>query len=1035
MSISSHFIERPVATSVLMALILAVGTAAYPFLPTAAIPQIDFPTLQVNANLPGASPETMATAVAQPLERQFSQIPGVIQMTSTSVLGSTSVTLQFELDRNVDGAAQDVQSAINAANGQLPRTMPAPPSYQKVNPADAPISGFGFYSDIIPMTQIDDYAENLVLQQVSQLPGVGGANVMGQQKPAIRIQIDPIKLAATGLSLEDVRTQISNASTNSPKGNIEVGVRGYTIFANDQITQAEPFNDVVLAIRNGAQVKISDVGHAVAAAENTKTGAWNFEGKPMIGSFIRKQPGANVLETGARVDETVARAMQLLPPSLHIYRYIDRMQTIRASVAEVKYTLILTAILVVLVIFIFLRNIWATITPALAIPLSIIGTFAGMYLFNYSIDNLSLMAMTIAVGFVVDDAIVMLENIYRHIEEGMSPMEASIKGSAEIGFTIISMSLSLVAVLIPLLLMGGVIGRLFHEFAMTVSMTILISGIVSLTMTPMLCSRFLRHETGEHGKMYRVIEAGFQGMFDFYCRTLDIALKNQRAIFALFVATVAVSGILFVLVPKGFFPNQDVGSISAVTEGAQDISFAELSRLQEEARDIMARDPGVETTGSAAPFGGSPNSGRIFILLKPHRERDSAYAIIDRLRPQLANIPGLKVYLQVPQDINIGGRPTRTQYQYTLQDADADELNLWAGKMVTAMSTLPQLRDVASDQQMGASTATLTIDRSKAASYGIQPQLIDDTLYDAFGQRQVGQYFTQVNTYHIILEVLPAMQADLRTLDKIFVKSPTNNQQVPLSTFVKLDTKPVSSLSINHQGQFPAVTISFNLATGVALGDAVEAIQAQRIAMGAPSGLNDTFQGTAKAFQDSLVTQPYLVAAAILAVYAILAMLYESYIYPLAILSTLPSAGVGALLMLLIVHYDLSVIALVGVLLLIGLVKKNGIMMVDFAVNAQRHRGATPFDAIREACHLRFRPIMMTSAAALLGGLPLMFSEGAGSELRRPLGYAMVGGLLVSQALTLYTTPVVFLYLERLRAWQQSRRKSSAIEPEHAAAE
>jgi HAE1 family hydrophobic/amphiphilic exporter-1 len=1034
-SFSSHFIQRPVATSVLMAMILAVGAAAYPFLPIAAIPQVDFPTLQVNANLPGASPETMASSVAQPLERQFSQIPGVLQMTSTSVLGNTQITLQFELDRNVDGAAQDVQSAINAANGQLPRSMPTPPNYQKVNPADGPIAGFGFYSDVMPLTQVDDYTENLVLQQVSQLPGVGGAGVAGQQKPAIRIQVDPIKLAATGLSLEDVRAIVNTASTNSPKGNIEIGAKGYTIFANDQLTEAEPFNDVVLAFRNGAQVRVRDIGRAIAGAENTKTGAWNYEGKPMIGSFIRKQPGANVVETGERVESTIARAAKLLPPSLHIYRYIDRMQTIRASVAEVKYTLIITAVLVVLVIFVFLRNIWATIIPALAIPLSLIGTFAGMYLFGYSIDNLSLMALTIAVGFVVDDAIVMLENIYRHIEHGMNPLDAALQGSKEIGFTIISMSLSLVAVFIPLLLMSGIIGRLFHEFAVTVSIAILISGVVSLTMAPMLCSKFLRHENAQHGKVYRVIERGFQAMFEFYRRTLEIAFDNQRKVFAVFVATVLLSGVLYVLVPKGFFPNQDVGSISAVTEGAQDISFAELARLQDQAREIISHDPAVETIGSAAPFGGSPNTGRIFVLLKPHHERDPVEKIIDRLRPQLAKIAGLKVFLSVSQDINIGGRPTRTQYQYTLQDADADELNIWAEKMVAAMSTLPQLRDVASDQQMGASSATLTIDRDQASRYGIQPQLIDDTLYDAFGQRQVGQYFTQVNTYRIILEVLPELQSDMRTLDKIFVKSPNGGQQVPLSTFVKLDTKKVSALSINHQGQFPAVTISFNLTTGVALGEAVEAIQKLRESLGAPSGLNDNFQGTAKAFQDSLVTQPYLVAAAILAVYAILAMLYESYIYPLAILSTLPSAGVGALLILMVAHYDLSVIALVGVLLLIGLVKKNGIMMVDFAVNAQRHRGATPLDAIREACHLRFRPIMMTSAAALLGGLPLMFSSGAGSELRRPLGYAMVGGLLVSQALTLYTTPVVFLYLERMRERWRSRRDPSQIDPQHVPAE
>ncbi len=1035
MSISAHFINRPVATSVLMAMILAVGAAAYPFLPIASIPQIEFPTVQINASLPGASPETMAASVAQPLERQFSQIPGVLQMTSASVLGNTQITLQFELDRNLDGAAQDVQSAINVANGQLPRSMPSPPNYQKVNPSDTPISAYGFYSDVMPLTEVDDLAENLVLQQLSQLPGVGEVRPQGQQKPAIRIQIDPIKLAAVGLSLEEVRTIINTASTNAPKGNIEIGAKGYTIFANDQLTEAEAFNDVVLAFRNGAQVRVRDIGRAIPAAENVKTGAWNFEGKPMIGSTIKKMPGANIVATGDMVDAAIARAAKLLPASVHIYRYMDRTQTIKASVAEVKETLLVTALLVVAVIFLFLRNVRATVIPALAIPLSLIGTFAGMYALNYSIDNLSLMAMTIAVGFVVDDAIVMLENIYRHIESGMEPVAAALQGAREIGFTIVSMSVSLVAVFIPLLLMGGIIGRLFHEFAMTVSIAILISGVVSLTITPMLCSRFLRHETGEHSALYRRIERGFDAMFAFYRRTLDIALVNQKTVFGVFAATVALSGVLYVLVPKGFFPNQDVGSISSVTEGAQDISFAELVRLNEQAREIIARDPAVETVGATAPYGNNVNQGRLYALLKPHREREPVEEIMNRLRPQLAKIAGLKVFMSVSQDIQIGARQTRTQYQYTLQDADADELRIWSDKMVAAMATLPELRDVVSDQQSGASSATLTIDRDQASRYGIQPQLIDDTLYDAFGQRQVGQYFTQVNTYRIILEVLPELQADMRTLDKIFVKSPSSGQQVPLSTFVKLDTRKVSALSINHQGQFPAVTIAFNLAPGVALGDAVESIQKLRVSLGAPSGLNDNFQGTAKAFQDSLVTQPYLVAAAILAVYAILAMLYESYIYPLAILSTLPSAGVGALLILLVFKYDLSVIALVGVLLLIGLVKKNGIMMVDFAVNAQRHRGMAPRDAIREACHLRFRPIMMTSAAALLGGLPLMFSVGAGSELRRPLGYAMVGGLLVSQALTLYTTPVVYLYLERMRERWRTRREPSPVDPQHVAAE
>ena len=1038
LNFSAPFVVRPVATTLITLGLALAGVLAYFQLPVAPLPQVEFPTISVQANLPGASPETMAATVAQPLERQFAQIPGVTQMTSSSFLGQTGITIQFELDRNLDGAAQDVQSAISAASGQLPRNLPSAPRYQKVNPADAPIIGYNFQSDVLPLTELDDLVENIIGQRIAQIDGVGNIGMPGQQKPAIRVQIDPIKLAATGLSLEDVRAVITTASTNSPKGYVDVDTKSYTILGNDQLTKAEEFNDVVLTFRNGAPVHISDIGRAVTGPENARSAAWQADGKRSINFAVSRQPGANVVETVARIEATMEQIKPLLPSSVKILKYQDRVQTIKASVAEVRTTLLITAVLVVFIIFIFLRNTWATIIPALAIPLSTVGAFAGMYVFGYTIDNLSLMAMTIAVGFVVDDAIVMLENIYRHIEEGMEPYDAAIKGAGEIGFTIISMSLSLIAVFIPLLLMSGIVGRLFHEFAMTVCITILISGVVSLTLTPMMCSRFLRHETGQHGAFYNAIEKGFKVLAEFYGRTLDIALNWQRTVFGVFVGTVILSGVLYVVVPKGFFPQQDTGMLGGNLEASPDISFNELSRVALAAHMIVAADPDIENLGTAIGIGRGSNGGLMSILLKPESVRkSSAEDIINRLRPKLAQLEGVRVFLQSNQDITLGGRGTKTQYQYTLTDIDTQELSDFVDQLVKRLVTMPSMRDVTTDAQGGVTTATLAIDRDKAAQYGIQPQLIDDILYDAFGQRQASQYFTQVNTYKIILEVLPEMRGTLATLDKIFVKSPLTGVQIPLSTFIKVDTKPVSSMSVNHQGQFPATTVSFNLAPGFALGDAVDAIQKIQEELGAPANLSGTFQGTAKGFQDSLATQPYLVAAAIVAVYVILGMLYESYIYPLAILSTLPSAGVGALLILIIFQYDLSVIALVGVILLIGLVKKNGIMMVDFAVTAQRERGATPMEAIREACRLRFRPIMMTSMAALLGGLPLVIAGGAGHELRRPLGLAMVGGLLVSQVLTLYTTPVVFLYLERLRARMQSKRSSVAqsISPQEHPAE
>ncbi len=1029
MKISAFFIRRPVATTLLMLAILVVGGIAYPFLPIAPIPQVEFPTITVNAALPGASPETMATTVAQPLEKAFSQVPAITDMTSTSLLGTTSITLQFALDRNLDGAAQDVQAAITSALASLPRNMPAPPRYQKTNPSDNPVLSYDYTSDALPISRLSDIVENLIVQQISQIGGIGNVGIGGAQRPSIRVQIDPIKLAAVGLSLEDVRATLATTSIDAPKGSIDVDTKTFTIYGNDQLTKVEEYNDVILAYRNDAPIRVRDIGQAVEAGENNKSAAMNSSGHPAIATYIFRQPGANIVATADAVKKTIERLNQFLPPSVRPHLYSDRTQTIRASVSEVRMTLLITAALVIFITFVFLRNLRATILPACAIPLSLVGACAGMYVFGYSIDNLSLMALTIAVGFVVDDAIVMLENIYRHIENGEKPMEAALKGASEVGLTIVTMSLSLVSVFIPLLLMGGMIGRMFHEFAVTVAMTILISGVVSLTLTPMLAARILRRDDHQHGKLYRIVEKGFNNLFGFYSRTLDIALKNQRAVFAVFVATVIASVVLYIFVPKGFFPLQDIGNIQGQVEGAQDASFSEMMKRAQAVREIAAADPDISDVGIALGFGGrAQNNGSMSISLKPHKDRhSSAQEIIERLRPKFAALEGVRVFMQANQDLSIGGRFTRTLYQYTLQDVDAAELNEWSDKIQAKLAGLPQLRDVATDRQNGATTATLVIDRDSAARYGIQAQLIDDTLYDAFGQRQVGQYSTQVNSYKIILEVLPELQNDLRTLDRLYVKSPITGGQVPLSTFVKVDTKIVSALSVNHQGQFPAVTISFNLAPGVALGDAVNAINEAQAGMGVPSGVRGTFQGTAKAFQESLATQPYLIAAAILAVYVILGMLYESFIYPLAILSTLPSAGVGALLILLLANYEFSVIALIGVILLIGLVKKNGIMMVDVALTLQREQGKAPLEAIREACLLRFRPIMMTSMAALLGGLPLMLASGAGSELRRPLGLAMVGGLIVSQILTLYTTPVVYLYLDRMRTHSRKRPGMVAV--------
>ena len=1019
MNISAPFIGRPVATILLMLALLFAGVVSYRVLPVAPLPQIDFPTISVTTQLPGASPEIIATSVTAPLERQFGQIPGVATMTSSSVLGSSTITVQFDLSRNIDGAALDIQSAINQAAGQLPANLPSPPQYRKVNPADAPILVLAVQSDLVPLIQVDEYAETILAEHLGQIPGVAQVAVNGQQKPAVRLQIDTARLASLGLSLEDVRSAIGALTTVAPQGSLERNTRSFVIYDNSQLLAAEQWNDAIIAYRDGAPVRLRDIGRAIDAAENARLGAY-ANGRPAILLVVSRVPGANVIATVDRIKAELPRLQAAIPPTVTVTVLSDRTQTIRAAMADVQRTLFLTIGLVVVVIFAFLRSVRSTVIPAVSVPLALVATFAVLYVFGYSLDNLSLMALTIAVGFVVDDAIVMLENIERHAQSGLSPYSAALRGSKEVGFTIVSISISLVAVFIPLFLMPGIVGRLFREFAVTVTATILVSVLISLTLTPMMAARMLLpHDPARpHGRLYRLSEAAFDGLQDGYRRLLDLALAHQRVMLLVFLATIAATGVAFVRIPKGFFPQQDTGLILGTIQTSPTTSFAEMTRLSLQLADIVRHDPDVGTVGLSlgSAAGLTENQGRLFVSLTGRDARQaSADAIIRRLSPRLAAVPGARTYLQSVQDINVGGRLSSTQYQYTLQDADPAELELWAPRIFTALTALAQLRDIASDQQSGGTTLTLEIDRDAAGRYGITPLQINNTLYDAFGQRQATQYFTQTNAYHVVLEALPQIQASPAALQQIYVTSPISGQQVPISSFARWSSAPTQPIAINHQALFPSVTISFNLAPGVALSDAVAAIDRSMTALRLPGALQSSFQGNAQAFQSSLASVPLLILGALVVVYIILGILYESFIHPITILSTLPSAGLGAVLVLWAGGYDFDIIGMIAVMLLIGIVKKNGIMLVDFALAAEREHGKPALEAIREACLLRFRPILMTTVAALLGALPLMLMTGTGAELRQPLGFAIVGGLLVSQLLTLFTTPVIYLYLNRIR--------------------